>query len=169
YLIAQHIPDDWIQTTTSRESPRVSVGESPDRSKASARSATIDIGESENVARAAHRRSVENRYADPPEYLTSREYEALKRAPRPDMARPVDMSRPPDMLPAPTPSLWTQPPRVTQNGELDCWAAALSSWLRAVQSPKRATQDALIQGAKAYAGITISEFRKVAEEHGMRT
>jgi hypothetical protein len=69
YLIEHDVPPDWIQTTTSRETPqnrRASVGGTPEQ-KASARSATIDIGASEDVARATHRRSLDNRFGDYPQ------------------------------------------------------------------------------------------------------
>jgi hypothetical protein len=69
YLIEHDVPPDWIQTTTSRETPqkrRTSVGGTSGQ-KASARSATIDIGESEDVARAIHRRSLDDRFGDYPE------------------------------------------------------------------------------------------------------
>lgn len=69
YLIEHDVPPDWIQTTTSRETPRnqpASVDGTRDQ-KASARSATIDIGASEDVARATHRRSLDNRFGDYPD------------------------------------------------------------------------------------------------------
>jgi hypothetical protein len=69
YLIEHDVPPDWIQTTTSRETPqnrRTSVGGTPEQ-KAWARSATIDIGKSEDVARATLRRSLDNRFGDYPE------------------------------------------------------------------------------------------------------
>jgi hypothetical protein len=168
YLISRDIPPDWIQTTTSRESPqgrRGDVSGSPER-KALARSATIEIGESESVAKAAHRRGLENRYADPPgEYLTSREYEARKAVSPPHTAPAANLSRPRDMRPAPI--LWPQPPLVTQKGELSCWAAVLSSWLGAVRSPKWKTQTQLMEHEQAFTGIKIWRFKDIAEEYGM--
>lgn len=69
YLIEHDVPSDWIQTTTSRETPQnrsTSVRGKP-KQKALARSATIDIGASEDAARETHRRSLDNRFGDYPQ------------------------------------------------------------------------------------------------------
>jgi len=57
---------------------------------------------------------------------------------------------------------------VTQATEFDCWAAALSSWLWTVQSPKAQTQKQLLDKWGA-GGIDIDLFQKVADSLGMNT
>ncbi|SIT49799.1 hypothetical protein BN2475_1840001 [Paraburkholderia ribeironis] len=68
YLVKHDVPPDWIQTTTSRETPNPhpNMHATPDQ-KTAARSATIDVGASEDPVRAILHRSLDNRYADYPE------------------------------------------------------------------------------------------------------
>src|SRR6202042_168740 len=69
YLTSHDIPPDWIRTTTSREKPATRPIDTAAnaQSKASARSATIEIGESENLARAIHQRGLDDRFGDHPQ------------------------------------------------------------------------------------------------------